>query len=154
MTPIANVAPVVLNLSPEAFHLYACHHLKCKVDFKLPHFSPLPYYLLCRAIELELKSRHLVTKSQSQVKQDYGHDLKMAYADLETVQPILTLPEEQILKKASEIYSAKDFEYFVPADALTGNNRYPDINLLESITKKLIETSQFHTSTFKTEFSI
>ena len=103
---------------------------------------------------MELKSRHLVTKSQSQVKSDYWHNLEDAYNDLEPEQRILSVLEFQILKKSSEIYSAKDFEYFVPADALRGNNRYPDINLLESIAKKLIEASPFHTSAFKKEFSI
>ena len=46
------------NLSPDAFHIYAMHYYKCKRDFTPPdnYFSPIPYFLLCRAIELEIKA--------------------------------------------------------------------------------------------------
>ena len=144
----------VLNLSPEAFHLYAYQHWKCKKDFKLPYFSPLPFYLLCRALELELKSRHLFKKTQKQVKKRYGHKLNVAYADLDNSQKILSLHEEGVLKQASDIYSAKDFEYFSPTDAISGNKRYPKLTSLESITQKLIEDSQLHTSEFKKTFCV
>lgn len=59
------------NLSPDAFHLWATHYYKCEQDFVSPtKFSPVPYFLLCRAIELELKARHLEGKTQKQVRVD------------------------------------------------------------------------------------
>lgn len=51
------------NVAPYAFHMSAVHYYKYKQDFEAPdEFSPVPYFLLCRAIELELKSRHLQLK--------------------------------------------------------------------------------------------
>jgi hypothetical protein len=50
-----------VNLSPDVFHRYAGHYYKCKQDFVCPDdgSSPVPYFLLCRAIELQIKARHL-----------------------------------------------------------------------------------------------
>ena len=50
--------------------------LQVSAYFASPHkFSPVPYFLLCRAIELELESRHLQGKRQLEVKRAYGHHL-------------------------------------------------------------------------------
>ena len=70
----------VVNFSAHAFHKFAFHYYKCVQDFKPPdNWSPVPYALLCRAIELELKARLLdITPGQSGVKQ-YSHDLEKAY---------------------------------------------------------------------------
>src|SRR5262249_54845366 len=96
------------NISPEAFHRWACHYLKCKQDFQSPEaFSPVPYFLLCRALELEIKSRHLQSKNQSQVKEDFGHNIFKAYDALEQTQKILSIDEVEVLRKASDIYKEK-----------------------------------------------
>jgi hypothetical protein len=58
----------VLNISSYSFHVWAQHYYKCVQDFQLSpdDFSPVPYALLCQAIELELKARHLeLTPGQS-----------------------------------------------------------------------------------------
>ena len=51
------------NFSSASFHLWATHYYKCVQDFQsldpARPFSPVPYALLSRAIELELKSRLL-----------------------------------------------------------------------------------------------
>ncbi len=46
---------IEVNLSPDAFHRWAGHYYKCRQDFDSPHrFSPVPYFLLCHSIELEI----------------------------------------------------------------------------------------------------
>jgi hypothetical protein len=66
------VQGIEVNVSPDAFHIYAGHYYKCKQDFKPPdnYFSPVPYFLLCRAIELEIKATHLKHRTKTEVKDD------------------------------------------------------------------------------------
>ena len=143
LTPIViTPEPVVLNLSPDAFHLWATDFLKAARDFRQPsRFSPVPYFLICRAIELEIKSRHLVESRQVQVKRKYGHSLLKAYNGLEASQKVLTPEEVQVLSKASESYDLpnKHFEYWSPAEALRGYSRFPSLEALTVIAAKLIE---------------
>jgi hypothetical protein len=139
---------VELNVSPDAFHIYAGHYYKCKQDFVPPDDYPssLPYFLLCRAIELELKARLLHYWRQSHVKRDFGHNLLDAYNvvdaynALDAEEQILSPSELAVLTEAHEIYSRKEFEYFVPTDVLTHFSRYPDLELLDVIAKKLIDS--------------
>lgn len=134
------VGGIHVNVSPEAFHRWATHYLKCKRDFKSPHkFSPVPYFLLCRAIELEIKARLLEHMRQPKVKKDFGHNLVKAYNALSSDEKILNKKEEKILQQASDIYDKeKGFEYFIPMDALTGYHRFPDLKVLDSIASKLV----------------
>ena len=128
-----------VNISPDAFHRWATDYLQCKRDFRSPdRFSPVPYFLLCRAIELEIKARHLKHVEQKDVKYKYWHSLIKAYKALDSDEKILSQIEEEALGIASEIYSKKDMEYFNPRDALTAYKRFPDLESLESITSKII----------------
>lgn len=131
------------NLSPDAFHRYAEHYYKCRQDFVSPsRFSPVPYFLLCRAIELELKSRHLRDQSQSHVKKKYGHGLLAAYNDLPQEDQILSGNDMATLTTADAIYSGKGFEYFTPRmaeSALQGYKDLPDLAALDSIARRLIQ---------------
>ncbi|TET75041.1 MAG: hypothetical protein E3J56_01365 [Candidatus Aminicenantes bacterium] len=136
---IKGVGGINANLSPDAFHRWATHYYKCKQDFRSPHkFSPVPYFLLCRAIELEIKSIHLRDKKQTEVKEDFGHDILKAYEALSEEYKILEDNEIKVLKVAKEIYCSKGFEYFNPEDALTGFSKFPDLNTLDTVVKKLI----------------
>jgi hypothetical protein len=131
------VSGISVNLSPDAFHRGARHFYKCRHDFKSPDgFSPLPYFLLCRAIELQLKSLHLQSMKQSQVKKQFGHDLVAAYEDLQPSDKILDHDEYSTLQSANAIYMDKGFEYFVPVDALTAYKRYPDLESLDAVARK------------------
>jgi hypothetical protein len=131
-----------VNLSPDAFHRWATHYYKCKQDFRSPDkFSPVPYFLLCRAIELEIKSKHLQAKRQTEVKTEFGHDLIKAYVALAQGEKVLTDDEIAVLKRANEIYASKGFEYFVPEHALSGYSAYPDLETLDAIAGKLIDNA-------------
>jgi hypothetical protein len=129
------------NLSPDAFHIYAGHYYKCKQDFKPPddYFSPVPFFLLCRAIELEIKATHLKHRTQTEVKDAFYHHLVKAYNALDAQEQILSQSELAVLAEADAIYSRKGFEYFVQCDALTGFSRFPDLEMLNAIAKKLID---------------
>jgi hypothetical protein len=134
---------IELNLSPEAFHRWAEHYYKCKQDFESPHnFSPVPYFLLCRALELEIKSRHLNSQTQSEVKDNFRHNLIFAYECLPGADKVLTPDELSVLRRANEIYYLKGFEYFKPVDALSCYSDYPDLDELDAIAIKLIRTEQ------------
>jgi hypothetical protein len=136
---ITGVGGINTNLAPDAFHRWTTHYYKCRQDFVSPHkFSPVPYFLLCRAIELELKSRHLKNITQLEVKNAFGHDLMKVYTALAKHEQILAPSEFSILQQANDIYRDKDFEYFDPEDALTGYRRFPNLATLDAITKKLL----------------
>ena len=130
---------IYVNISPEAFHLWATHYYNCRLDYKEPKgFSPVPYFLLCRSIELELKSMLLSIHTRKEVKHDFGHDLMSAYEALSEADKILSSDELLVLRNASEIYRRKGFEYFEPEDALRGYSTFPELTVLELITQKLV----------------
>ena len=139
---ISGAGGINANLSPDAFHRWATHYYKCRHDFVSPHrFSPVPYFLLCRALELELKSRHLQRQHQGEVKRAFGHNLAKAYAALPEVEQTLSATECAVLQQASRIYASKGFEYFDPEDALTAYRRFPDLSALDAVAKKLLISS-------------
>jgi hypothetical protein len=133
---------LMVNLSPDVFHRYAGHYYKCKQDFVCPDdgSSPVPYFLLCRAIELQIKARHLKRLTQEEVKDEFGHRLLKAYKALDAQEQVLSQSEVEVLTAADQIYSDKEFEYFRQEDALTGSSRFPDLNTLDTIAKKLIDS--------------
>ena len=51
---------------------------------------------------------------------------------------ILENPEITLLEDVSNIYKGKGFEYYDPEDILTGFSRYPDLNKLRLLAKKII----------------
>jgi len=128
-----------LNLSPFGFMHWARHYIKCHRDFKSPNdFSPVPYFLLCRAIELGLKARHLETLRQKEVKDKFGHDLLKALRALPPGNVNLTDHQIEVLSTASKIYKDKGFEYFSVVHAATGFKAFPDLAALEAITKEVV----------------
>jgi len=101
---IINVPTMKINLSPLAFRLSAKHYYKCKQDFICPDkFSVVPYFLLCRSIELSIKARHLKQVGQKTVKDNYGHNLMKAYNALKPKDRILSKTELKVLKQADYI---------------------------------------------------
>jgi|SRR5215211_4002320 len=131
---------IEVNLSPDAFHSYARHYYKCKRDFVPPddYFSPIPYFLLCRAIELEIKARHLKHLTRSEVKDKFGHRLLKAYKALDAQEQILNQHEFAVLTTADQLYRKTDLAYFNPYHPLTGFSEFPDLEMLDAIAKKLI----------------
>jgi hypothetical protein len=139
-----NMKSIEVNLSPNEFHRYATHFYKCKRDFTPPDNkrSPVPYFLLCRAIELEIKARHLKRLTQKEVKKRFGHHLLKAYKALDAQEQILSQNELAVLKTADELYQDTDFAYFIPdhAHPLKAYSEFPDLAMLDTIAKKLIDS--------------
>jgi hypothetical protein len=134
----------VLNFSAPSFHIWATQYYGCRQTFGgadpgYPGFSPVPYFLLCRAIELELKSRHLEHQRQHEVKDLFGHYITRAYRALPPEQQTLAPAELAVLEQANGIYTTKGFEYISPHDAVKGFTRFPDLDALDAVAKKLIE---------------
>lgn len=118
--------PGFINFSAFAFRRWARHYYKCRHDSVNPDkFSPIPYFLLCRAIELELEARHLEKKRQPEIRRIFGHRIKSAYLALPKCQQTLSAEELAVLKQANAIYTTKGFEYILPRDAATLTNVFP-----------------------------
>lgn len=92
---------------------------------------------MCRAIELELKAKHLESKPRPEIKDAYGHNLKKAYDELPAALQILSVHEYRALENASAIYNRKGFEYVEIYDAVTGLKAFPDLKTLDQIAGKL-----------------
>ena len=128
------------NLSPMAFRKWAREYHECAIPLlSRPEFSPVPYFLLCRAIELELKAEHLEIKRQPEVKSRFGHHLVKSYTALPHHLQVLDTAELEILMQADSIYTRKDFEYFNPEHALRGYSQYPNLATLDEVARKLLK---------------
>lgn len=128
------------NLSPTAFRKWARQYYVCAIPLlSQTDFSPVPYFLLCRAIELELKAEHLEIKRQPEVKSRFGHHLVKSYMALPHHLRVLDISELNLLKQADCIYSSKGFEYFNPEHALGGYSQYPNLTALDAVVQKLLK---------------
>lgn len=122
-----------------AFRKWARQYYECAAPLlPLTEFSPVPYFLLCRAIELELKAEHLETKLEAEVRNDFRHHLVKSYVALPAHRQTLTAGELDLLKQADAVYSKKGFEYFKPEHALRGYSQYPDLGSLNDLTRRLL----------------
>jgi hypothetical protein len=131
------------NLSPDLFRRHARQYLECHRAYKpVAGYSPVPYFLLCRAIELALKSHHLKTKSREVVKRMYSHDLLSLYRDLPPPLQTLGVEEHALLAAASAKYDVpnKGFEYVSLEDVLTSQEAFPNLVDLEALAVRIVET--------------
>jgi hypothetical protein len=138
-----SVGTAHVNLSPTLFHVYARQYLDCERSYQAaPDNSPVPYFLICRAIELELKAKHLESKSRAEVKKQFGHNLKKSYDSLPSPLQTLDAVEYTELCRASEIYDIpnKGFEYVSVGHAVTQLKHFPDLGILKKVAIKLVGT--------------
>jgi hypothetical protein len=112
-TEMIEVPPAEINVSSPAFHWWAKQYYYCVEDFRPFKFSPVPFVLLCEAIELELKSRLMKDlppgPKQPAMKEDYRRDLEEAYNDLKSSEQVLTSEQLEVLRKINAIYKKKGF---------------------------------------------
>jgi len=127
-----------INFSPVGFQLMAEDFLCYYDGFKPQKFSIVSYFLCGRAIELALKARHLQVQVQGQVKGQFGHDLEKSYSALPACEQLLTPSEVELLKKVNDVYKSKYFEYVDPRDAATGFSRFPSIDELAILARKIV----------------
>jgi hypothetical protein len=139
------IEPAHFNVSPLLFYTYARQYLDCETAFKptAPRSSPVPYFLLCRAIELAVKAIHLQTMRRVKtagvkgVKEEFSHRIKDAYDRLPEVHRTLDATEYAGLERANEIYRDKGFEYTDVYHAVTALSGFPDLDALRDMANKV-----------------
>lgn len=126
-------------IEPDFFSCWAKDYYNCRQQINQPgRFSPVPYFLLCRAIELSIKAKLLRRWTQDQLRCKFRHDLVKAYKALDSHDQILSDSECSFLKSVSSKYSKKAFEYFNRKGGWPQFQKYPDLGELGRIAKKLI----------------
>lgn len=145
--------PAVLNISPMGFHRFASEFAKLgrqAHDDSGAGFSPVPYFMYCRSVELVLKA-FLLTKglTKDDLKRTrgpdaLGHDLTKILAKaralgLESEVPVRADWEAE-LQKANSYYADKGFEYFDVGKAVRGYKGLPELDMLRAISQTLLET--------------
>ena len=141
---------VVSYETPIGFHHYASDFAEWAARahaHKTKFYSPVPYYLYCRALELTLKAFLLangVTKSQLK-KRKLGHDLlalleRATNLGVETVLEIKPLWRSQLLI-ANDFYTNKEFEYFSVGSALR-LNELPSLVVLQEFSTELLKATK------------
>jgi hypothetical protein len=110
---------MVIVIGPLGFHRYASQFLVAAKSLPPePKFSPVPYYLLCRSIELGLKAYLLCRRIDPKVLKQppLGHNLLaiLARSEVEGIGSVFVISQEERaeLAKANEYYVEKGFEYF------------------------------------------
>lgn len=144
---VIKVPSNVVNISPLGFHFYAAEFLKSAIEGPqvTGRYSPVPYYLLSRSIELSLKAFLLAKgfpKQKLRKMGKNGHDLEGALKKAISygLHKIIILSPTHIaeLKKANEYYASKGFEYFNVLKAVTGYSNLPDVAVLSDLASLLI----------------
>ncbi|NLD47027.1 MAG: hypothetical protein GX660_07485 [Clostridiaceae bacterium] len=136
---VIKVEPVSILISPMGFLHYASEFLGAAQKIKTDsNFSPVPYYLVCRSIELALKAYLLAKnpyyKKILPKKNELGHNLEniLEKTISEGLDKIISISpkDKEELRKANYYYSKKGFEYFELPMALEGKSKLPDIETL------------------------
>lgn len=134
----------VINVSPYGYIRYAKEFLQAAQTIpRQEGFSPVPYYLLCRTLELGLKAFILAKGGNVEgVKNELWHDLVKALAKAKTLglHAIVSIsPDEECeLSKANDYYKGKGFEYFQIGPAVTGYPQLPNLSALENVASRLV----------------
>jgi len=111
---------------------------------KKDYFSPVPYFLYCKAIELILKSFLLFigAATTDKLKHKYGHNLIKILNEGEKSlnKKLLNKEEKETIEMANNYYDVKSkgFEYCSPIYFASGYKNLPDLLKLKKITKKLL----------------
>jgi hypothetical protein len=124
---VVQIGTATVRMRPVGFALYA--HEFFIAGASIPEnsrsrgntkFTPVPYYLFCRALELILKAYLLAedpSLNEQKLKKSYGHDLEALWREAKKHRLMMVLGAsstdfERDLKNANAYYKAKAFEYF------------------------------------------
>lgn len=138
------VEPIKINISPFGFHKYASDYLEAADKWTSEsNYSPVPFFLYCRAIELGLKA-YLLAKGNNLnwVKGTLNHDLVkgLKNSKLNSLDDILDTSEieEKEIEMANKYYKTKGFEYFSVLNHVTGLEGLPKMDILKGYAHKLL----------------
>lgn len=143
---VIKIEPLKINITPYGFHKYAMDYLDTANKWSDDkHYSPVPYFLYCRTIELGLKSYLLAKgKKLDWIKQNIGHDLVkgLQNANKNSLNDIFetTFIVENEIKIANKFYKSKGFEYFFISNHLNGLKDLPTIEILREYANQLIQS--------------
>lgn len=145
-TVTVKVGTVHVNLSPYGFNHYAAEYLAVARSVKVgASFSPVPYYLYCRCLELGLKAFLLLkgVSKQELKNKTLGHDLDAVVAKAEELGLsaflVLSAEEKGEISKANSYYANKDFEYVNISKVMRGYPQLPLLQILDSASAKIVD---------------
>jgi hypothetical protein len=75
--------------------------------------------------------------TRKEVKKFYSHNLVNSYSDLDAKHKNLDSGEVALLTEANNIYSVKKFEYLNTYDAANAYKRFPNLNTLTALARKI-----------------
>jgi len=137
---------VVMKMTPIGLHRFAQEYLSIvKIPEKETPFSPVPYFLVCRSIELSLKAFLCVKNipmSELMKKGKYGHDLETLFNNAKDLGIDRCVPFakniEKEIRKANEYYNNKEFEYYEALRGMKGYTELPDLLILKGFADELV----------------
>ena len=134
-----------IDMGPTGFIIYAQDFLNSfKAYIPEKSFSPAKYYLICRSIELSLKSylsiKNIPVKT---IKHELGHNLTKIFnrtKELDIKKVVVISKEEEVeIKKANYWYNRKGFEYFDIKNIMESKETLPNLNNLQLLAERLIK---------------
>jgi hypothetical protein len=135
------------NMTPFGFHKYTSDYFIAANNWTKnilkEGYSPVPYFLYSRSIELGLKA-YLLAKKQSLTSViKCSHDLMKALnkAKLNSLDSFVNTSsdDEKHIILANNIYSEKGFEYFYIINHVSGKEKFPNISVLHNYSEKLLK---------------
>jgi hypothetical protein len=134
-----------IDMGPTGFIIYAQDFLNSfKAYSPEKPFSPAKYYLVCRSIELSLKSFLSIKNIPvNTIKDKLGHNLTKILnrtQELDIKKVVVISTEEVVeIKKANNWYNRKGFEYFDIKNIVESKETLPNLNSLQLLAERLIE---------------
>lgn len=147
-----NISPPAakIRITPTGFHMYAEQFLAADQSSQQGKgFSPVPYYLVCRSIELTLKAFLLAERAPiDEIKRKIGHNLVKALdkAKAKGLGNLVNVDAnvEKEIENANHYYKNKEFEYFEFDRMVTGYPRLPDLETLRPFAAELVDKLRQH----------
>ena len=152
---VVQVGTVTVKMSPVGFALYAEEFLKAGESIPEDSqargnttFTPVPYYMFCRALELILKA-FLLTKDRTpdELKNRYGHDLEKLWQEasdlgFSAVVGACAPSFEADVASANSYYKGKAFEYFDFRRWAHGYQGLPPLPRFRDEIRKIVEKTK------------
>ena len=150
-TATVQMRPVGFALYAEEFFIAGCsipEHSRARGNTT---FTPVPYYLMCRALELIFKS-YLLTKNWTEdqlSKRKYGHNLESLWnvaknSGLPTLLGEIPSDFESDLVAANAYYNSKNFEYFNFSRWAHGYKDLPPLSRFIGAVRAIVEKTKEH----------
>ena len=133
-----------IYITPTGFLVYAQNFYSAAIKWETDgNYSPVPYFLFCRSIELGLKAFVLAKGEKMEVvKLKIRHNIDFALEkalNYSLADFLLTTEEEKKeLQKANIYYNDKGFEYFNIKN-LFGKNDLLELEILKQYSEKLLK---------------